>query len=109
MPWLPYLAASGEQQTLLDKIVQRPKATWFGAGQPNLDITERVETYLELTTGGDPDVLAEVTIFRMVPWEREACHCLPTARIFHEDPGPCVRCRRGRVQTRRCVTTPRRR
>ena len=55
MPWLPYLAASGEQQMLLDKIVQRPKATWFGAWQPNADITDRVETYLELTTGGDPE------------------------------------------------------
>jgi endoglucanase len=79
MPWLPYLAASDDQQTLLDKIVQRPKATWFGAWQPNVDITERVETYLELTTGGDPDVLAQITIFRMVPWERESCDRLPTA------------------------------
>ena len=29
--WLPYLAASEDQKVLLDKIVQRPKATWFGA------------------------------------------------------------------------------
>jgi endoglucanase len=79
MPWLPYLAAPADQQALLDKIVQRPKATWFGAWQPNIDITERVENYLAMTTGGDPDVLAQITIFRMVPWERDACDRLPTA------------------------------
>jgi hypothetical protein len=77
--WLPYLAASADQQALLDKIVQRPKATWFGDWQPDSDITERVRKYVELSTGGDPNVLAQVSIFRMQPWEGEACRRLPTA------------------------------
>jgi len=76
--WLPYLGASSDQKSLLDKIVQRPKATWFGAWQPDHDIQERVEKYIELTTGGDPEVLVQTAIFRMVPWEREACSRLPT-------------------------------
>ena len=77
--WEPYLAASPAQQTVLDKIVQRPKTTWFGAWQPDDEITERVKKYIELTTGGDPDVLVQIAIFRMVPWEEEACNRLPTA------------------------------
>jgi endoglucanase len=79
MPWFPYLVASADQKTLLDKIVQRPKATWFGHWQPDYDIKERVEKYIALTTGGDPDVLVQTTIFRMIPWEREACNRVPTA------------------------------
>ena len=76
--WLPYLAATAEQKVLLDKIVQRPKATWFGKWQPDSDITQRVQKYIELSTGGDPEVLVQVSIFRMVPWEEEACRRLPT-------------------------------
>jgi endoglucanase len=76
--WLPYLAATPEQQVLLDKIVQRPKATWFGQWQPDSEIQERVEKYVELTTGGDPNVLVQTSIFRMVPWEGEICRRLPT-------------------------------
>ncbi len=76
--WMPYLNASPEQRELLDKIVQRPKATWFGKWQPDADIKGKVEKYIQLTTGGDPDVLVQTSIFRMVPWEREACKRLPT-------------------------------
>ena len=76
---MPYLTAGAEQQALLDKIVQRPKATWFGHWQPDGDITDRVRKYIELTTGGDPDVLVQTSIFRMDPWELEACKRLPTA------------------------------
>ena len=79
MSWMPYLTAGSEQQALLDKIVQRPKATWFGHWQPDGDITDRVRKYIELTTGGDPDVLVQTSIFRMDPWELEACKRLPTA------------------------------
>ena len=77
--WQPYLAASPAQQAVLDKIVQRPKTTWFGQWQPDAEITERVQKYIELTTGGNPDVLVQIAIFRMVPWEEEACDRLPTA------------------------------
>ncbi len=78
--WLPYLSASPDQKTLLDKIIQRPKSTWFGGWQPDSEIKERVETYIELTTGGDPEVLVQVAIFRMKPWEGDdrVCDRLPT-------------------------------
>jgi hypothetical protein len=77
--WLPYVVASPDQKNLLDKIVQRPKATWFGHWQPDGDIADRVRKYIDLTTGGDPEVLVQTSIFRMAPWEREACKRLPTA------------------------------
>jgi hypothetical protein len=78
--WLPYLAASPDQKRVLDKIVQRPKATWFGGWQPDYDITERVKKYIELSTGGDPEVMVQVSIFRMKPWEGAdpICDRLPT-------------------------------
>jgi endoglucanase len=76
--WLPYLAATDNQQRLLDKIIQRPKATWFGHWQPDAEIKQRIEKYIQLTTGGDPEVLVQVSVFRMVPWEEEACKRLPT-------------------------------
>ncbi len=78
MSWLPYLAAPEDEKVLLDKIVQRPKSTWFGHWQPDADIKQRVEKYIQLTTGGDPEVLVQTAIFRMEPWEREACKRLPT-------------------------------
>jgi len=77
--WLPYVVASADQKRVLDKIVQRPKATWFGHWQPDSDIADRVRKYIELTTGGDPEVLVQTSIFRMAPWEREACKRLPSA------------------------------
>ncbi len=77
--WLPYVVAPPAQKNLLDKIVQRPKATWFGHWQPDADIADRVSKYVELTNGGDPDVLVQTSIFRMAPWEREACNRLPSA------------------------------
>jgi len=79
MAWMPYLGASSSQKSLLDKIIQRPKATWFGHWQADHDIQDRVEKYIELTTGGDPEVLVQTSVFRMEPWEREACERLPTA------------------------------
>ena len=77
--WQPYLSATPAQKSVLDKIIQRPKTTWFGQWQPDNEITDRVRKYIELTTGGDPEVLVQVAIFRMVPWEEEACNRLPTA------------------------------
>ena len=76
--WLPYLHASADQKAVLDEIVQRPKTTWFGQWQEG-DIQERIEEYVERTTGGDPDVLVQTAIFRMEPWETDACTRLPSS------------------------------
>jgi hypothetical protein len=77
--WRPYVEATGTRKRLLAKIALRPKAKWFGKWISNGDITRKVREYIENSTGGDPDVLVQMTVFRMVPWEHEACRRLPTA------------------------------
>ena len=49
--------------------------------------------YIANATGGDPETLVQMTIFRMVPWEHDACRRLPTARRAGQLPavGPAGR------------------
>lgn len=77
--WQPYVRATGTEKTLLGKIALRPKAKWFGGWIPNGEIGKKVDAYIANSTGGDKDVLVQMTIFRMKPWEHEACRRLPTA------------------------------
>lgn len=78
MAWQPYVEASGARRKTLAAIALRPKATWFGAWIPDGDIAARVREYVENSQAGDPDTLVQMTIFRMVPWEHDACARLPT-------------------------------
>ena len=76
--WPPYVSSTGTRRTLLAKIALRPKAKWFGKWIPNDEITTKVRQYIANSTGGDPETLVQMTMFRMVPWEHEACRRLPT-------------------------------
>jgi hypothetical protein len=76
--WEPYVRSSGTNRKLLAKIALRPKAKWFGAWIPNGEIKKKVQAYIANSTGGDPDVLVQLTVFRMKPWEHAACKRLPT-------------------------------
>ena len=76
--WAPYDSSAGRRRTLLAKIALRPKAKWFGKWIPNDQITTKVQQYIANSTGGDPETLVQMTIFRMVPWEHDACTRLPT-------------------------------
>lgn len=78
--WKPYQRAHGKQRRLLGRIALAPKAKWFGSWIPDRDIARKVKEYVANATGGDDDVLVQLTLFRMVPWEREACDRLPTQR-----------------------------
>jgi endoglucanase len=79
--WDPYVRATGPRKKLLAKIALRPKAKWFGAwsGGP-AKVRAKVRSYIASSTGGDPDVLVQMTVFRMVPWEQETCKRLPTPK-----------------------------
>ncbi|WP_406833146.1 glycoside hydrolase family 6 protein [Pedococcus sp. KACC 23699] len=79
MAWPPYAAATGTNKTLLGKIALRPKAVWFGAWIPNKDIAARTRSYISNAQAGNPEALVQIAVFRMVPWEGEACKRLPTA------------------------------
>ncbi len=77
--WLPYVNATGARKQALATIALTPKAKFFGAWISDSDIASRVRDYVADATGGDPEILAQLTLFRMVPWENEACTRLPTA------------------------------
>jgi endoglucanase len=84
LPWGPYTGeidgiypayqdASGETQNLLARIALRPRTTWFGAWIADDFAQAEAQQYIENVTGGDPNVLAQIAIFRLVPWEDGAC------------------------------------
>jgi endoglucanase len=76
--WQPYVRAKGTNKKLLAKIALRPKAKWFGAWIKNSEIKAKVQKYIANSTGGNPNVLVQMTVFRMQPWEHAACKKLPT-------------------------------
>lgn len=77
--WAPYQASSGQQRALLEKIARRPKATWLGDWTASAErISGTIREYVAVTTGGDRDVLVQLSIFRMVPWEHAACDRAPS-------------------------------
>jgi endoglucanase len=76
--WEPYEKASGDRKQTLAKIALTPKAKFFGAWISNNDIAEKINQYVQNASGGDPNVLVQLTLFRMVPWEGDACQRLPT-------------------------------
>ena len=78
MAWAPYERASGRKRELLGVIADAPKAKWFGDWIPDGAIGAKVKEYVANAQGGDPDALVQLTVFRMVPWEHEACTRLPT-------------------------------
>jgi hypothetical protein len=77
--WEPYVNATGTRKRLLAKIALRPKAKWFGAWISNDEIADKVRAYIDNAQAGNPEALVQMTVFRMVPWERNACTRLPTA------------------------------
>ena len=78
-----------------------PKATWFGHWQSDHDIRDRVEKYIELTTGGDPTALVQMAGVPDAAWH-EACGRLPS-------PAEQASYRPGSTRSRTPSVTPRRR
>lgn len=77
--WGPYASASGETKTLLGKIALTPKSKWFGGWIPASQIGAKVRAYIDISQAGNPNALVQMALFRVHPWERNACHRLPTA------------------------------
>ena len=78
-PGSPTSRPPAPTRTLLGKIALRPRATWFGAWTKDSDIAAKVNKYVANMSGGDPNVLVQMSVFRMKPWEHNACDRLPTA------------------------------
>jgi len=68
-----YQAATGRDRQLLAKIALRPQAFSFGAWYSDSQAQGIAQQYIANTTQGNPNVLAQAAVFRMDPWEAQAC------------------------------------
>ncbi|MEA2425250.1 MAG: endoglucanase [Thermoleophilaceae bacterium] len=78
--WTPYVRAHGQKKQLLAKIALAPKAKWFGQWIPTGQVTGKVRDYIANAQAGDPEALVQMTVFRLKPWENDACKRLPTVK-----------------------------
>lgn len=78
--WPPYEQSVGKTHRMLAKIALTPKAKWFGRWLSVAEIGGKVRDYIANATHGNPNVMVQMTLFDMNPWEREACTRLPTQR-----------------------------
>jgi endoglucanase len=74
-----YRAASGGDRQLLAKIALRPRVRWFGSWYSDDRARATAREYLADVTAGRPDALAQMAVFRVEPWEGEACRRIPSA------------------------------
>jgi hypothetical protein len=65
--WPAYAAAHGHNKQLLGKLALQPHAVWDGYwdGNPRATAQESIRD----STQGNPNVLTQVAIFRLTPWE----------------------------------------
>ena len=68
-----YQRASGRNRRLLAKIATRPLAFWFGSWFTDADARSAAANFIAGATGGDPNVLSQLVVFRLDPWEGGAC------------------------------------
>lgn len=71
--YAPYAASRGVRRELLAKIALRPRTKWYGAWVPDEGIASTVRSYIAASQDGDPTKLVQLAVFRMKPWEHEAC------------------------------------
>ena len=71
--WRPYTRSTGRTREALAMIADRPRTKWYGSFVPDRSIRSTVTSYLTSAQAGNPETLAQVAVFRMKPWEAEAC------------------------------------
>jgi endoglucanase len=73
-----YQAATGEKRALMARIALRPRTTWFGPWISDTSAEETASEYIANVTQGNPNVLTQIAIFRVYPWEAAACTHAPS-------------------------------
>ncbi|MGO9789748.1 MAG: glycoside hydrolase family 6 protein [Solirubrobacteraceae bacterium] len=68
-----YQSAHGRNKRLMAKIALQPLTIWAGAWYPDNYARTVAQQIIQATTAGNPDVLSQVAIFRLDPWEGQAC------------------------------------
>jgi endoglucanase len=71
--------ALGAHKQLLAKIALRPLAYWFGSWFADSYAPTAAREYIASETGGNPNVLAQMAVFRLDNWEQAACTDHPSA------------------------------
>jgi hypothetical protein len=71
--WRPFTKATGSTREARATIAERPRAKWYGAFVPDSRIRTTVSNYVSNAQAGNPETLAQMAVFRMKPWEGEAC------------------------------------
>jgi len=77
--WAPYQEATGTTKGHIARIALRPRTKWYGSHLADGKVTGAVTRYIEASQDGDPTKLVQMAIFRMQPWEHEACQRPSTA------------------------------
>jgi endoglucanase len=78
-------ARNASDRARFAKLLAQPRFRWFGAWIPTHGQGNRrgaratAENYIAQVTGGDRSVGVQIGIFRLQPFEHEACRRLPTA------------------------------
>jgi endoglucanase len=78
--WTPYQRAKGQKKQLLAKIALAPKSKWYGQWIPTNQVQAKVADHIRIVQAGNPETLVNMTVFRLKPWEDEACKRLPNAK-----------------------------
>jgi endoglucanase len=73
-----YQQASGRNKALLARLALQPRMTWFGSWISDASAEGTAQQYIADQTAGNPNVLAQIAIFRLDPWENAACVRNPT-------------------------------
>lgn len=68
-----YQSSHGRNKRLMAKIALRPLTIWAGTWFPDNYARTVAQQIVQDTTGGSPDALTQVALFRLDPWEGQAC------------------------------------
>lgn len=69
-----YQAAHGRNRRLMAKIALQPLTIWTGAWYPVNYAQTVAREIIQDTTGGNSNLLSQIAVFRLDPWEGQACH-----------------------------------
>ena len=68
-----YQRARGGTRRLLARIALRPQMFWFGSWFADSDASSAARNFIANATGGNQAVLSQMVVFRLDPWEGQAC------------------------------------
>jgi hypothetical protein len=68
-----YQRARGRNRALLGRIALRPLAFWFGSWFADDEARHAAQDFIANVTQGHANALSQIVVFRLDPWEGQAC------------------------------------